>query len=154
MSSTKNHADVDIKHISRYISIYRLVISIKWYSEIPEKQRNNVKLFNRYDCCSILLAIFYIILRSQCSLYFQVCSISRLFLCAMNINESVISITSPGSRHDLVSLLYDSATEQRTVFVQNFKSYLKSTCHRHVRICFPICRHEKNKKIKRSRRQP
>ena len=27
--------------------------------EIPEKQRNNVKLFKRYDYCSVLPAIFY-----------------------------------------------------------------------------------------------
>ena len=39
------------------------------------------------------------ILWLQCVLYFRVCSISWLFLCAMNINESVISITSSGSRH-------------------------------------------------------
>ena len=134
----RNHADVDIEI---FYDIYRDVILIKWYSVlVPEKQQNHVKLFKRYDCCSILLAIFY--LRSQCALYFRVCStgISRLFLCAMNINESVISITSTESRH---GKLYNSATEQLVVFVQNFKSYYKSTRHRHVRIFLPICGHEK-----------
>ena len=39
------------------------------------------------------------ILQLQCELYFRVCSISHPFLCAMIINESVISITSPERRH-------------------------------------------------------
>ena len=74
------------------------------------------------------------ILRSQCALYFRVCSISQLFLCAMNINESVISITLP--EVGMVSLLYDSATEQLMVFVQNFKLYYMWTCRWHVRIFY------------------
>ena len=43
----------------------------------------------------------------------------------------------------MVSLLYDSATDQRTVSVQNFKSYSMSTYREHVRIFLPICQHEK-----------
>ena len=47
---------------------------------------------------------------SQCALYFWVCSISGLFLCAMNIKESVIS--SPHLEVGMISLLYKSTTEQ------------------------------------------
>ena len=46
----------------------------------------------------------------------------------------------------MVSLLYDSATEQRTVFVQDLKSnyaLCMSTYRRHVRIFLPICQNEK-----------
>ena len=39
--------------------IYQHVIPINCYSEIPEKQRINVKLFKRRNYCSILPAIFY-----------------------------------------------------------------------------------------------
>ena len=41
----------------------------------------------------------------------------RLFLCAVNISESIVSIISLGSRH------YYSTTEQQTVLVQKFKYY-------------------------------
>ena len=53
------------------------------------------------------------------------------------------SIQSPHPEVGMVSLLYDSATEHLTVFVQNFKSYYMLICRRHVRIFLPICRHEK-----------
>ena len=69
------------------------------------------------------------IIRSKWALYFRVCSMSGLVLCVMNVNESVISITSPGSRHGKL------ATEQLRVFVQNFKPYYMSTCL-HVKIFF------------------
>ena len=42
----------------------------------------------------------------------------------------LMSFQSPHPEVGMVSLLYDSATEQLTVFVQNFKSYY------HVRIFF------------------
>ena len=48
----------------------------------------------------------------------------------MNINESVISITSP--KVGMVSLLYDSATEQQAVFAQNFTLYYMSTYYWNV----------------------
>ena len=46
------------------------------------------------------------------------------------------SFQSPHPEVGMVSLLYDSATEQLTVFVQNFKSYYMSTGRRHVRVFF------------------
>ena len=49
------------------------------------------------------------------------------------------SFQSPHLKEGIVSLLYDSATEQWMIFVQNFKLYYMSTC----RIFLPICRHEK-----------
>ena len=66
----------------------------------------------------------------------------------MNLNESVILITSIGSR-DAMSLLYKSTAEQQTVFAQSFKLYYTSmltysqhvyasvlTCCQHVMIFF------------------
>ena len=44
---------------------------------IPEKQRNNVKLFKVYDDCNVMPALLYY--DGQCALYFRVCGISRLF---------------------------------------------------------------------------
>ena len=145
LSSTwENHADVDIKI---FHDIYRHVIPIKWYSEIPEKKQNHVRLFKR--CMTIVVFCQpSFILRWQCALYFLVCSISWLFLCAMNINESVISISSPESRHG-ITLLYNSATEQLMVFVQNFKSKYMSTWRPHVRIFYQYVDMKR-----RSQRQP
>ena len=74
-------------------------------------------------------------------LYFQVCSKFRLFLCAVNINESIVSIISSGSRHGKLTV-YDSTTEQQTVLLQNFKYYM-STCRQHDRNFSLVCRHEK-----------
>ena len=60
------------------------------------------------------------------------------------------SFQSPYLEVGMVSLLYDSATEQRAVFVHNFKLHYMSTCRQHVRIFLPIYVNMK----KRSRRQP
>ena len=59
-------------------------------------------------------------LRSQCELYFRVCSISRLFVLWILMNQS---FQSPHPEVGMVSLLYNSATEQQMVFVQNVKLY-------------------------------
>ena len=87
---------------------------------------------------------------SQCALYFWVCSISRLFLCAMNIKESVIS--SPHLEVGMISLLYNSTTEQlwylykisSRVFSwgppssENFVNPLSNTCpHFWTKACSP-----------------
>ena len=62
--------------------------------------RNNKIMSNMSRDTTIVVFCWpSVILQLQCVLYFQVCSIFRPFLCAMNINESVISITSPRSRH-------------------------------------------------------
>ena len=135
MSSTReNHADVDIKNISRHI--------LTCYSKYLKYLRNN-KIMSSFSRDTTIVAFCRpsFILWSQYVLYFRVCSKSRLFLCAMDINDQ--SFQSPHLEVGMVSLLYDSATEQRTIFVQNFKSYYMSTCRPHVRIFLPICQHEK-----------
>ena len=104
MSSTReNHADVEKKKI--FHNVYRHVIPIlKWYCDIHEKQQNNVKLSRNTTFVAFCWPSF--ILRSQCVLYYRVCSISRLFLCAINVNESVISITSPRTRYGKLTVRY------------------------------------------------
>ena len=131
------------KYFTTYIDML-----LQWNG--TRKYLKNNKIMSNFSRDTTFVALCWssFILRSQCALYFWVCSISRFFFCAMNINESVISITSP--EVGMVSLLYDCATEQLTIFVQNFKSYCLLTCRWHVRIFLPICRHEK----KISPRQP
>ena len=125
MSSTReNHANVDIKNISQHISTC--------YSNDIRKYLRDNKIMSKFsrDPNIVVFCRPSFILRSQCALYFWVCSISQLFLCAMNINESQ-SFQSPHPKVGIASFLYDSATEQLKVFVQNFKSYyvdMSSTC--------------------------
>ena len=122
-------------------------------SNDTRKYLRNNKIMSKFsrDMAFVAFCGPSFILRSQCALCFRVCSISRLFLCAMSFIESAISITSPS----MVSLLYDSATEQLTIFVQNFKSnYI---------VCLFVCGHVVDMSgffyryvdmKKRSRRQP
>ena len=46
------------------------------------------------------------------------------------------SFQTPHPEVGMVNLMYDSATEQLMVFVQNFKLHYMSTCRRHVRLFF------------------
>ena len=55
----KKHTHKKPKTNKKRHDIYQHVIPMKWYSEIPEKQRNNVKVSERCDYCSVLPAIFY-----------------------------------------------------------------------------------------------
>ena len=115
-----------------------MFIPIKWYSKYL---RNNEIMSNfSRDMTTVMLCRQSFILQLQCMLCFRVCSIVRLILCAVNINESIVSIISSGSRHGKLTI-YDSTTEQQTVLVQNFKYML--TCRRHDRNFLLICRHEK-----------
>ena len=113
----------------RHKKYFTTYIDVLFQSNGTLKYLRNNEIMSNFSRDTTIVAFRQpsFMLRSQCALYFQVCSIYRPFLCAMNINESAISITSPRSRHD-------SATEQQTVFVQNFKLYYMSTYCRHVRI--------------------
>ena len=53
------------------------------------------------------------------------------FVLWISMNQS---FQSPPPEVSIVSLLHNSATEQLTVFVQNFKSFYMSACRWHVRI--------------------
>ena len=92
----ENHAIVDMKNISRHASTCLI-----FQSNGTQKYVRNNKIMSNFSRDTTIVVFCWpsFILWSQCALYFWVCSISRLFLCAMNINELVISITSPRSRH-------------------------------------------------------
>ena len=47
------------RHKKNFRTCIDISFQLNGTSEIPEKQRNNIKLFKRYDYCSILPAIFY-----------------------------------------------------------------------------------------------
>ena len=112
----KKHEDVDItKYFTTCVNMF---IPIKWYSKYL---RNNEIMSNfSRDMTIVTLCRQSFILQLQCVLYFQVVSIFQLALCAVNINESIVSIISSGSRHGKLTI-YDSTTEQQTVLVHNFK---------------------------------
>ena len=99
-STRENHANVNIgKYFMTYIDmLFQL-------NGAPKYMRNN-EIMSNFSRDTTIVAFYWpsFILQSQCALYFRVCSISWLFLCAMNINESVISITLPGSRHGKLTL--------------------------------------------------
>ena len=140
MSSTwKNHADVNIKNISRHISTcYSNQMVLRNTCETTKSCQTfqEIRLLQHF-------AGHLSLLRSQSALYFRVCSISRLFRCAMNINESVISITAPGSRHG--KLTVRQCYEATDGICTEFQVVLYvDICRRHVGIFLPICRHEKD----------
>ena len=87
----------------RHIKYFTTYIDMLFQSNGTRKSLRNNKIMSNFSRDTTFVAFCRpsFILQSQCALYFQVCSISRLFLCAMNINESVISITSPESRHGI-----------------------------------------------------
>ena len=84
-----------------------MFIPIKWYSKYL---RNDTIMSNfSRDMTIVTLCRQSFILQMQCVLYFWVCSIFKPALCAVNINESIVSIISSGSRHGKLTI-YDSAT--------------------------------------------
>ena len=116
--------------------VYRHVFPIKWYSEIPEKQQNHVN-FSILQRFADHLSYYGRNVRSTTGFILYPGSFFVLWIL---MNKS---FQSPHPEVCRVSLLCDSASEQLTVFVQNFKSYSMSTCPWHVRIFLPICGHEK-----------
>ena len=92
--------------------MYRHVIPVKWYSEIPEKQQNHVKLFAGH--------LLYYGRNVHCTSRFVVYP-SSFFVLWVLMNQS---FQSPHLEVGMVSLLYESATEQLTVFIHNFQVIL------------------------------
>ena len=120
----KNHAIIDMKNISRHISH---VIPIKWYSKYPRNSKI-MSIFSRdTTVLTLCRASFKILL--QCTLlstfYFQVC---RLIL-VLSLCYELWNSQSPHLKVDYVKLtIYHSAMDQRTIFVQSFKSYYTFLC--------------------------
>ena len=84
----------------RHKKYFTTYINMLFQSNGTRKYLRNNKIISNFSRDTTIVAFCRqsFILQSQCALYFRVCSISWLFLCAININESVISITSPGIR--------------------------------------------------------
>ena len=74
--------------------MYGHAIPIKWYSEYLK----NSKIMSNFSRDTmIMMAIFYTTV-AMCAVLW-VCSIFQLFFCAMNMNDSIVSITAPESKH-------------------------------------------------------
>ena len=73
----------------KYFTTY---IDMLFQSNSTQKYLRNNKIRSNFSRDKTIVAFCQpsFILWLQCALYFRVCSISRLFLCPMNINESVI----------------------------------------------------------------
>ena len=133
MSSTReNHADVNIENISTHIDML-------FQSNGTLKYLRNNKIMPNFSRDVTIVAFYQLsfTLRLQCALYFRVCSISRPFFVLLILMNQ--SFQSPHPGESMISLLYNSATVQQRVFVQNSKSYYLSTF-------LSICQHEKKKR--------
>ena len=123
MSSTwENHADVDIKNISRHISTCysnQMVLGNTWKTTKSCQTFQEIRLL-QYFAGHLL----YYGCNVHCTSSFVVYPGSFNLLWVL-MNQS---FQSPHPEVGMVSLLYDSAMEQLSIFVQNFKSYYMSTC--------------------------
>ena len=121
----------------RHKKYFTTYIVMLFQSNGTRKYLRNNKIMSKFsrDTTGVAFCRSSFILWSQCAVYFRACSISRLFLCAMNINEPVISITSTGSRHGKLTVrqCYGATDGICTKFQDVL--YL-SICRRHVRIFY------------------